>query len=213
MDDTLIALRRDYTAATLDIEDVAPDPMDQFAIWMKEAMEADILDVEAMTLATVSTSGIPSARIVLLRGYDARGFSFYTNYESQKALELQGNAACALVFHWSEIERQVRIQGTAQRITGAESEAYFATRPRGSQLGAWASQQSTVLQSRKELEDTWNSLEGKYESREIDKPPFWGGYRVVPTSMEFWQGRRSRLHDRLRYRRVESNWILERLAP
>ena len=213
MDDTLIALRRDYTAATLDIEDVAADPMDQFAIWMKEAMEADILDVEAMTLATVSTSGIPSARIVLLRGYDARGFSFYTNYESQKALELQGNGACALVFHWSEIERQVRIQGTAERVTSAESEAYFATRPRGSQLGAWASQQSTVLQSRKELEDKWNALEAKYESKEIDRPPFWGGYRVVPTCMEFWQGRRSRLHDRLRYRWVESNWILERLAP
>ena len=213
MDNTLIALRRDYTAATLDIEDVAPNPMAQFAVWMKQAMEAGILDVEAMTLATVSSSEIPSARIVLLRGYDARGFSFYTNYESQKALELHHNSACALVFHWSEIERQVRIQGTAEQVSSAESEAYFATRPRGSQLGAWASQQSTVLQNRKELEDTWNVLEAKYQSKEIARPPFWGGYRVVPTCMEFWQGRRSRLHDRLRYRSSESNWILERLAP
>ena len=213
MDDTLIALRRDYTAATLETEDVSQNPMDQFAVWMKQALAADILDVEAMTLATVSSSGIPSARIVLLRGYDARGFTFYTNYESQKALELHGNPACALVFHWSEIERQVRIQGTAERVSSAESEAYFATRPRGSQLGAWASKQSTVLQNRKDLEDKWNALEVKCGSKEIDRPPFWGGYRVIPTSMEFWQGRRSRLHDRLRYRCFESNWILDRLAP
>lgn len=213
MDETLIALRRDYTAATLDIADVLPDPIAQFGLWIKQAMASQVLDVEAMTLATASADGTPSARIVLLRGYDQRGFTFYTNYESQKGSDLAANAACAVVFHWREIERQVRIQGDAQKVTAEESEAYFATRPRGSQLGAWVSRQSTVLKNREELEKEWNTLDSKYKGTGIDRPPFWGGYRVVPKCIEFWQGRRSRLHDRLQYSLTDAGWKLDRLAP
>ncbi len=213
MDETLIALRRDYTAATLDITDVLPDPIAQFGLWIKQAMASQVLDVEAMTLATASADGTPSARIVLLRGYDQRGFTFYTNYESQKGSDLAANAACAVVFHWREIERQVRIQGDAQKVTAEESEAYFATRPRGSQLGAWVSRQSAVLKNREELEKEWNTLDSKYGGTAIDRPPFWGGYRVVPKCIEFWQGRRSRLHDRLQYSLTDAGWKLDRLAP
>ncbi len=213
MDETLIALRRDYTAATLDITDVLPDPIAQFGLWIKQAMASQVLDVEAMTLATASADGTPSARIVLLRGYDQRGFTFYTNYESQKGSDLAANAACAVVFHWREIERQVRIQGVAQKVTAEESEAYFATRPRGSQLGAWVSRQSAVLKNRQELEKEWNKLDSKYGGTAIDRPPFWGGYRVVPKCIEFWQGRRSRLHDRLQYSLTDAGWKLDRLAP
>ncbi len=213
MDETLIALRRDYTAATLDITDVLPDPIAQFGLWIKQAMASQVLDVEAMTLATASAEGTPSARIVLLRGYDQRGFTFYTNYESQKGSDLAANAACAVVFHWREIERQVRIQGVAQKVTAEESEAYFATRPRGSQLGAWVSRQSAVLKNREELEKEWNKLESKYGGTAIERPPFWGGYRVVPNCIEFWQGRRSRLHDRLQYSLTDAGWKLDRLAP
>ena len=213
MDETLIALRRDYTAATLDITDVLPDPIAQFGIWIKQAMASQVLDVEAMTLATTSADGTPSARIVLLRGYDQRGFTFYTNYESQKGSDLAANPACAVVFHWREIERQVRIQGEAQKVTAEESEAYFATRPRGSQLGAWVSRQSAVLKNREELEKEWNTLDSKYGGTSIDRPPFWGGYRVVPKCIEFWQGRRSRLHDRLQYSLTDAGWKLDRLAP
>lgn len=213
MDETLIALRRDYTAATLDITDVLPDPIAQFGLWIKQAMASQVLDVEAMTLATASADGTPSARIVLLRGYDQRGFTFYTNYESQKGSDLAANACCALVFHWREIERQVRIQGDAQKVTAEESEAYFATRPRGSQLGAWVSRQSAVLKNREELEKEWNTLDSKYGGTAIDRPPFWGGYRVVPKCIEFWQGRRSRLHDRLQYSLTDAGWKLDRLAP
>ena len=213
MDETLIALRRDYTAATLDITDVLPEPIAQFGLWIKQAMASQVLDVEAMTLATASADGTPSARIVLLRGYDQRGFTFYTNYESQKGSDLATNASCALVFHWREIERQVRIQGDAQKVTAEESEAYFATRPRGSQLGAWVSRQSAVLKNRDELEKEWNTLDSKYGGTAIDRPPFWGGYRVVPKCIEFWQGRRSRLHDRLQYSLTDAGWKLDRLAP
>ncbi len=213
MDETLIALRRDYTAATLDTTDVLPDPIAQFGLWIKQAMASQVLDVEAMTLATASADGTPSARIVLLRGYDQRGFTFYTNYESQKGSDLAANACCALVFHWREIERQVRIQGDAQKVTAEESEAYFATRPRGSQLGAWVSRQSAVLKNREELEKEWNTLDSKYGGTAIDRPPFWGGYRVVPKCIEFWQGRRSRLHDRLQYSLTDAGWKLDRLAP
>lgn len=213
MDEKLIALRRDYSTATLDEADVSPNPLEQFGIWMEQALAADVLDVEAMALATVSGDGTPSARVVLLRGYDARGFSFYTNYESSKATDLAANSKCALVFHWREIERQVRIQGVADQVSDEESERYFATRPRGSQLGAWASKQSTVLKNRHELEQRWQALEKEYTGCEIPRPAFWGGYRVAPEMMEFWQGRRSRLHDRLRYLKTNDGWKIERLAP
>ena len=213
MDEKLIALRRDYLTATLDEADVTPDPIEQFGTWMEQALAANVLDVEAMALATVSSDGTPSARVVLLRGYDARGFSFYTNYESSKGTDLAANSKCALVFHWSEIERQVRIQGKAKRVSDEESAKYFATRPRGSQLGAWASNQSSVLKNRQELEQRWQALDTEYAGREIPRPGFWGGYRVAPEMMEFWQGRRSRLHDRLRYLKTKDGWKIERLAP
>lgn len=213
MDEKLIALRRDYLTATLDEADVSPNPFEQFGIWMEQALAADVLDVEAMALATASSDGTPSARVVLLRGYDDRGFSFYTNYESSKGIDLAANPKCALVFHWREIERQVRVQGVAKRVSDEESEKYFATRPRGSQLGAWASQQSAVLNNRQELEQHWQALDAEHADCEIPRPTFWGGYRVVPEMMEFWQGRRSRLHDRLRYSRRRDGWKIERLAP
>lgn len=213
MDEKLIALRRDYLTATLDEVDVSPDPLEQFGVWMEQALTADVLDVEAMALATVSGDGTPSARVVLLRGYDARGFSFYTNYESSKGVDLAANPKCALVFHWREIERQVRIQGVAKRVDDEESEKYFATRPLGSQLGAWASRQSAVLAGRHELEQRWKALEIEHEGNEIPRPVFWGGYRVQPEMMEFWQGRRNRLHDRLRYLKTKDGWKLQRLAP
>ena len=213
MDEKLIALRRDYLTATLDEVDVSPDPLEQFGVWMEQALAADVLDVEAMALATVSGDGTPSARVVLLRGYDARGFSFYTNYESSKGVDLAANPKCALVFHWREIERQVRIQGVAKRVDDEESEKYFATRPLGSQLGAWASRQSAVLDGRHELEQRWKALEIEHEGSEIPRPVFWGGYRVQPEMMEFWQGRRNRLHDRLRYLKTKDGWKLQRLAP
>ena len=213
MDEKLIALRRDYLTATLDEADVSPNPFEQFSIWMEQALAANVLDVEAMALATVSADGAPSARVVLLRGYDVRGFSFYTNYESIKGIELAANPKCALVFHWREIERQVRIQGVAKPVSEDESEKYFATRPRGSQLGAWASKQSAVLNGRHELEQRWQALEAEHLGREIPRPLFWGGYRVEPEMMEFWQGRRSRLHDRLRYSKTNEGWKIERLAP
>ncbi len=213
MDEKLIAQRRDYLTATLDEADVSPDPIEQFGIWMEQALAANVLDVEAMALATVSGDGMPSARVVLLRGCDARGFSFYTNYESRKGTDLAVNSKCALVFHWREIERQVRIQGKAKRVSEEESEKYFATRPRGSQLGAWASTQSAVLNNRQELEQRWQALEAHYAAREIPRPAFWGGYRVEPEMIEFWQGRRSRLHDRLCYLKTKDGWKIERLAP
>ena len=213
MDEQLIALRREYSSADLNETDAAADPLVQFGNWMKHALAASVLDAEAMTLATVSDEGAPSVRIVLLRGYDQRGFSFYTNYESGKARELAQNPRCALVFFWPEIERQVRIQGVAQKMSPEESAAYFATRPRSSQLGAWASRQSEVLGSRQELEQRFASLEREYEGSRIPRPPNWGGYRIRPKVMEFWQGRPSRLHDRLRYTETAAGWNLERLAP
>jgi pyridoxamine 5'-phosphate oxidase len=213
MDENLIALRRDYLAATLEENTADPNPLNQFAAWMQQALSANVLDVEAMTLSTVSPTGDPSARIVLLRGYDARGFSFYTNYQSDKGQHLAANPRCSLVFHWREIERQVRIQGAAHPVSPEESSAYFATRPRGSQLGAWASNQSKVLENRQDLEQSWQSLDAQYKDREIPRPDFWGGYRVVPTVFEFWQGRRSRLHDRLRYTQTPTGWSIHRLAP
>ena len=213
MDEKLIALRRDYLTATLDEADVSPNPFEQFGIWMEQALAADVLDVEAMALATASSDGTPSARVVLLRGYDDRGFSFYTNYESKKGTDLAVNSQCALVFHWREIERQVRIQGKAKRVSEEEAEKYFATRPRGSQLGAWASKQSAVLNNRQELEQRWQALQAHHAGHEIPRPAFWGGYQVEPEMMEFWQGRRSRLHDRLCYLKTKDGWKIERLAP
>jgi pyridoxamine 5'-phosphate oxidase len=206
-------LRREYTRSGLDEAGMPPDPMVQFEAWFENVVEADLHEPNAMTLATTSDDGRPSARTVLLKGYDGRGFVFYTNYEGRKARDLEANPACALLFYWGELERQVRVEGRAGRLPGGESDAYFASRPRGSRLGAWASEQSRPVRDRSVLEERIRALEAEYEDREIPRPPFWGGYRVEPETIEFWQGRENRLHDRISYRREEGVWTLERLQP
>ena len=206
-------LRREYTRAGLDAASMDPDPIVQFEAWFEKVVEANLHEPNAMTLATVSGEGRPSARTVLLKGYDGRGFVFYTNYEGRKARELEANPACALLFYWGELERQVRVEGLASRLPGGESDAYFASRPRGSRLGAWASEQSRPVRDRSVLEERTRALEAEYEDREIPRPPFWGGYRVEPETIEFWQGRENRLHDRISYRREGGAWRLERLQP
>ncbi|HJQ29933.1 MAG TPA: pyridoxamine 5'-phosphate oxidase [Rubrobacter sp.] len=206
-------LRREYTRAGLVEGDMDPDPVVQFHNWFEKAIEADLHEPNAMILATSSIEGNPSARAVLLKGYDERGFVFYTNYEGRKAGELEANPPCALLFYWGELERQVRVEGRARRISGEESDAYFISRPRGSRLAAWASEQSRPVGSRSILEERVRALEAEYEGREIPRPPFWGGYRVEPEVIEFWQGRENRLHDRLVYRRTDDGWKIGRLQP
>jgi pyridoxamine 5'-phosphate oxidase len=206
-------LRREYTQRGLREEDLAPDPFTQFGAWFDEVAQADIREPNAMTLATATPDGQPSARMVLLKGVDERGFVFYSNYESRKGSELSVNPRAALVFFWVQLERQVRVEGRVERVSGEESNAYFASRPEGSQLGAWASRQSAVLPDRGLLEAAYEGLRAQYEGQEIPRPPLWGGYRVIPETVEFWQGRVNRLHDRLRYRRSDVSWAIERLSP
>jgi pyridoxamine 5'-phosphate oxidase len=211
--DHVARLRHEYARAGLKESDADPDPVEQFRRWFDEALAADLHEPNAMTLATATPDGRPSARVVLLKGFDERGFVFYTNYEGRKAKELEINPYCALVFYWGELERQVRVEGRAVRILDEESDAYFESRPRGSQLGAWVSEQSRPVRDRDTLEERLRELEAEYEGREVPRPPFWGGYRVEPETIEFWQGRENRLHDRLRYRRSEGGWKIERLQP
>ena len=198
----------------LDEADLAAEPLDQFDAWLSEAKAAGILEPFAMALATSTRQGQPSARMVLLRGHDERGFVFYTNHESVKGHALGENPAAALVFYWDVLGRQVRIEGTVERLGRGESKAYFASRPRGSRIAAWASDQSTVVVGgRAELERRFRDADGRFATDDIPLPPFWGGYRVVPVAIEFWHSRENRLHDRLRYRRTTEGWVVERLAP
>jgi pyridoxamine 5'-phosphate oxidase len=206
-------LRKEYTRAGLTESAADPDPIVQFRRWFDEVLAADLHEPNAMTLATATPEGRPSARIVLLKGFDERGFVFYTNYEGRKGEELEANPRCALVFYWGELERQVRVEGSASRVPEGESDEYFGSRPRGSRLGAWASEQSRPVDGRDVLEERLRDLEAEYEGREVPRPPFWGGYRVEPYSIEFWQGRENRMHDRLVYRRSGGSWRRERLQP
>ena len=207
-------IRKDYRLQTLDEAAVAADPIQQFGIWWQEALQSEIVEVNAMTLATANEQGVPSARIVLLKGYDERGFVFFSNYESKKAGDLQVNPMASLVFFWKELERQVRISGRVEKVTELESDQYFQSRPEGSRIGAWASPQSTVISSRQVIEEKVEALQASFEGKEIPRPLHWGGYRVVPSSIEFWQGRSSRLHDRIQYTlQSDDNWVIERLAP
>jgi pyridoxamine 5'-phosphate oxidase len=206
-------MRREYTREALAEADVDADPVVQFGRWFEQAQHAGLLEPTAMTLATATPDGRPSARMVLLRGFDERGFCFYTNYQSRKGVELAANPRAALVLWWDKLERQVRIEGRVERTSHAESEAYFASRPPGSQLSAAASPQSRVIEDRAVLERRVTELATTLPDGRLPLPEFWGGYRLVPEVVEFWQGRPNRLHDRLRYRRTGDTWKLERLAP
>lgn len=209
---SLADLRNEYAREELDEKSVDTDPIRQFQAWMEEALAAKLPEPTAMTLATVNGRGRPSARIVLLKGVDARGFVFFTNYQSRKGKELAANPLAALTFLWKELERQVRIEGQAERVSAEDSQAYYATRPLGSRIGAWASPQSDAIESRAWLEQRWENL-AREHGENPPLPPNWGGYRILPDYFEFWQGRRSRLHDRIAYARAGERWKIARLAP
>jgi pyridoxamine 5'-phosphate oxidase len=207
-------LRTSYTQTGLLESDVSRDPLAQFALWFEQARTAGNPEPNAMALATATADGVPSCRAVLLKSFDARGFVFYTNYESRKGSELSSNPKAALMFWWPELERQVRIGGEVERVSREESEEYFASRPVGHQLGAWASRQSSVVAGRDALDDNLAAAATKFEPGPAPLPPWWGGFRVRPSSFEFWQGRPNRMHDRLEYlRQPDGTWVLRRLAP
>jgi len=210
----LSEIRRDYTKAKLDLESVDKDPIAQFEKWFKEAVDSQALEPNAMNLATIAEGGRPTSRIVLLKGIESKRFVFYTNYQSQKGRELENNPLCALNFFWPELERQVRIEGVASRVTEDNSLAYFQSRPRESQIGAWASPQSSIIKDRSLLEERVKQIEQRFEGQQVlPKPKQWGGYAVAAHEIEFWQGRPSRLHDRIVYTLVEDQWKINRLAP
>ncbi|HTL10274.1 MAG TPA: pyridoxamine 5'-phosphate oxidase, partial [Chitinophagaceae bacterium] len=206
--------RKDYRQQSLLEKDVAKTPYDQFLKWWEEAVHAEIDEVNAMTLATASITGLPAARIVLLKGFDKNGFVFFSNYESFKGMQLEENPRACLVFFWKELERQVRITGLVEKTSAEESDQYFNSRPASSRIGAWASPQSRVISNREWLDNNEQQVAAKFNNTSIERPPHWGGYRVKPVTVEFWQGRASRLHDRIQYSLQEQGqWIMERLAP
>jgi pyridoxamine 5'-phosphate oxidase len=206
-------LRREYALARLDEQDVSPDPIAEFARWFAEAQAAEVEEPNAMVLATAAPDGTPSARVVLLKAFDEGGFVFFTDYRSRKGAELEANPRAALVLHWSELERQVRITGRVSRTSTKESEIYYRSRPLGSRLGAWVSHQSQAIPSREVLEAGLLEVERRFAGGDVPLPPDWGGYRVKPEAIEFWQGRQNRLHDRIRYLRNGDGWRIGRLAP
>jgi pyridoxamine 5'-phosphate oxidase len=207
-------LRIEYARSELDESSALPDPIAQFARWFDEAVAANVPEANAMTLATSGKDGAPSARVLLLKGFDSRGFVFFTNYTSRKAREMEANPRAAMVFFWGPLERQARIEGTVLRVSRHESEEYFQTRPRLAQIGAWASHQSGQIASRALLEERQRELEARFGAGPVPLPDFWGGYRLVPATLEFWQGRPGRLHDRLSYcRSADGSWTLRRLEP
>jgi pyridoxamine 5'-phosphate oxidase len=206
-------VRREYAMASLDVEDVDQDPLAQFQRWFAEAQRAELREPNAMTLATASPGGQPSARVVLLKSVDDRGFGFFTDFRSRKAADLENNPQAALLFAWLELERQVRIEGTVTRMPQADAEVYFRTRPLGSRYGAWASTQSGVIPDRESLLVRVREVEARYPDGNVPLPPHWGGFILSPTLYEFWQGRPSRLHDRVQYRSANESWRIERLAP
>lgn len=206
-------IRKDYQQQSLSEEDVEPNPIRQFTNWWTAALQSNIEEPNAMTLATCNKDGQPSARIVLLKTFTEDGFVFFTNYESRKAVDLHENPKAALIFFWKELERQVRIEGDVSKIDHKDSDSYFASRPYGSKIGAWSSPQSKVIPGRKMLEEKLKLFEEKFGDGSIERPPYWGGYIVAPKMMEFWQGQPNRLHDRIRYSQHNSQWKIERLAP
>ncbi len=206
-------LREDYHRGALEREDLLEDPIAQFRAWIEAAIADELAEPNAVVVATVDAHGKPDARVVLLKGYDERGFVFYSNYESAKGQQIEQHPSAAMVFNWLEHERQVRIRGSVQQISREETAAYFHSRPKGSQIGAWASPQSRVIEDRRVMEDKQAELEAAYaKTDDVPVPEHWGGYRVTPTEIEFWQGRSSRLHDRFRFKRASEGWIVERLG-
>jgi len=212
MNEAIASIRKDYKLKSLLEEDVEKDAIDQFSIWWNEAVQSEITEVNAMTLATCSADGVPSARILLLKNFTTEGFIFFTNYQSNKGKTLLENPKAALVFFWKELERQVRIEGTVNKVSEQESDEYFHSRPVGSRIGAWSSPQSSVIESRQVLEENVKKYTAQFGD-EVPRPPHWGGFIVKPTKIEFWQGRSSRLHDRILYTKTENAWRIERLAP
>jgi pyridoxamine 5'-phosphate oxidase len=213
LNEKIVSLRKVYSSAVLNEHEVHQSPFVQFETWMQQAIDAEILEPHAMQLSTVSASGAPSSRVVLLRGFSPEGLVFYTNFTSQKGQDIAANPMVSLLFFWPQLERQIRISGTAAKIEELVAAQYFASRPRESQLGAWASQQSTPVNSRETLETAYATIEKRFEGMEVPKPDFWGGYRIVPHVFEFWQGRPSRMHDRLQYVHTSHEWVISRLSP